>query len=375
MTAAAAASSPRAQLLDCADFTDAAHRVLPGDVWDFIAGGAGRERTLAANEAAFASVRLRPRGLAAVGEPDTTVRVFGTRWGAPLGVAPLAYHGLAHSDGEAGTAKAAAELGLPLIVSTFAGQPLERIRAAAGEAAPLWLQLYCFRDQEVTEGLARRAAAAGYQALVVTADTPYMGRRLRDLRNDFRIPPHIRPVNLPPAAAHQAPSGSAATGPDSPAAHSRSAFRADQDWTIVDRLRRISGLPVVVKGVMTGQDTHAAISAGAEGVIVSNHGGRQLDGAPAALDALPEVVTAVGGSVPVFLDGGVRSGADAFTALALGANAAFVGRPALYALAADGASGVRQLLSIMSGELADTMVFTGHRTVPSIDATAVEMPR
>ncbi|SOD64431.1 4-hydroxymandelate oxidase [Streptomyces zhaozhouensis] len=368
----AAAVPPRARLLDCADFTDAARRVLPRDVWDFIAGGAGRERTLAANEAAFGSVRLRPRGLSAVGEPDTAIRVLGDRWGAPLGIAPLAYHELAHADGESGTAEAAGALGLPLVVSTFASQPLERIRAAAGTSTPLWLQLYCFRDQRVTDGLARRAADAGYQALVVTVDTPYMGRRLRDLRNDFRVPAHIRPANLEPD--RQAPPGGA-TDTDSPSAHSRSAFCPDQDWTVVGRLRRLSGLPVLAKGVMTAQDTRAALSAGAAGIVVSNHGGRQLDGAPAALDALGEVVTAAEGRVPVFLDGGVRGGADAFVALALGATAVFVGRPVLYALAADGAPGVRRLLSLLCGELTDTMVFTGHRTVPSIDATAVEMPR
>lgn len=370
----AVASSSSTPPLDCADFAAAARRTLPEHVWDFIAGGAGRERTLAANEAAFGAVRLRPRGLAGVRQPDTSVQVLGAHWGAPLGVAPLAYHELAHGDGEEGTARAAGECGLPVVVSTFASQPLARIAAAT--TAPLWLQLYCFRDQEVTAGLARSAVEAGYQALVVTADTPYMGRRLRDLRNDFRVPPHIRPVNLAPRPpANGAAPAAGGSGTDAPAAHSRLAFRQEEDWSVVARLRAVSGLPVLVKGVMTGEDARLAVEAGAAGLFVSNHGGRQLDGAAAALDALPEVVAAVAGRVPVFLDGGVRSGADAFVALALGATAVFVGRPVLYALAADGAPGVRHLLSVLTGELADTMVFTGRRTAASIDATAVETPR
>lgn len=298
------------------DFARLARGQLPAATWDFIAGGAGRERTLAANEAVFGAVRLRPRALPGIEEPDTSVEVLGSRWPAPVGIAPVAYHGLAHPDGEPATAAAAGALGLPLVVSTFAGRSLEEVARAA--SAPLWLQLYCFRDHETTLGLARRARDSGYQALVLTVDTPFTGRRLRDLRNGFAVPAHITPANL---------TGTAAAGSATPGAHSRLAFDRRLDWSFVARLGAASGLPVLAKGVLTAPDAEAAVAAGVAGIVVSNHGGRQLDGAPATLEALPEVVSAVRGRCPVLLDGGVRTGADVLAALALGAVPSWSGAP------------------------------------------------
>ncbi|MFD0458031.1 alpha-hydroxy acid oxidase [Streptomyces violaceoruber] len=214
------------------DFAGLARGQLPAATWDFIAGGAGRERTLAANEAVFGAVRLRPRALPGIEEPDTSVEVLGSRWPAPVGIAPVAYHGLAHPDGEPATAAAAGALGLPLVVSTFAGRSLEEVAHAA--SAPLWLQLYCFRDHETTLGLARRARDSGYQALVLTVDTPFTGRRLRDLRNGFAVPAHITPANLTGTAAAGSatpartagwPSTAAWTGPSWPAWARRAACR------------------------------------------------------------------------------------------------------------------------------------------------------
>ncbi|MFG1665912.1 alpha-hydroxy acid oxidase [Streptomyces sp. Y7] len=346
-----------------ADFADLARDRLPLDVWDFIAGGAGRERTLAANEAVFEATRLRPRALPGIEEPDTSVEVLGSRWAAPVGIAPVAYHELAHPEGESATARAAGRLGLPLVVSTFSSTSLEQV-AAAG-AAPLWLQLYCFRDTDTTLDLARRAGASGYQALVLTVDTPFTGRRLRDLRNGFRIPDHIGPANL---------TATAASGAAAPGAHSRLAFDRSLDWSVVARLRAESGLPVLAKGVLTARDAEAAVAAGVAGIVVSNHGGRQLDGAPATLEALPEVVAAVRDRCPVLLDGGIRTGADVLVALALGARAVLVGRPALYALAVDGTDGVHRMLSLLTEELAETMVFTGHATTRTIGPDTVLPP-
>ncbi|MGW7347416.1 alpha-hydroxy acid oxidase [Streptomyces sp. NPDC054854] len=354
---------PRPTALTPADFAEQARTQLPPEVWDFIAGGAGRERTLAANQAVFDAVRLRPRALPGIEEPDTSVEVLGSRWAVPVGIAPVAYHGLAHPDGECGTAAAAGRVGVPLVVSTFAGQLLERVAEAA--TAPLWLQLYWFREPGLTLGLARRAAAAGYRALVLTVDTPFTGRRLRDLRNGFEVPAHIGPVNL---------AGSAAAGAATPGAHSRLAFDRSLDWGAVARLRDESGLPVLAKGVLTASDAEAAVAAGVAGIIVSNHGGRQLDGAPATLDALPEVVAAVRDRCPVLLDGGVRGGTDVLAALALGARAVFVGRPALYALAAGGTEGVHRMLTLLAEEFADTMVLTGHATTDTINAATVVQP-
>lgn len=345
------------------DFAEHARQVLPPQDWDFIAGGAGRERTLAANETAFGRVLLRPRALPGIEEPDTSVEVLGSRWASPVGIAPVAYHELAHPEGEVGTAAAAGRLGVPLVLSTFASRGIEEVARAA--SAPLWLQLYCFREHETTFDLARRARDSGYQALVLTVDTPFTGRRLRDLRNDFEIPAHITPVNL---------AGTVAAGSATPGAHSRLAFDRSLDWSFVDRIRTVSGLPVLAKGVLTGRDAEAAVAAGVAGVIVSNHGGRQLDGVPATLDALPEVVSAVRGRCPVFLDGGIRSGADALVALALGARAVFVGRPALYALAVGGGDGVHRMLTLLTQELADTMVLTGHASLDTFDADTVLLP-
>ena len=355
------ARAPEPLTLD--DFARLAHRKLPAATWDFIAGGAGRERTLAANEAVFGAVRLRPRALPGIEEPDTSVEVLGSRWPAPVGIAPVAYHGLAHPDGEPATAAAAGALGLPLVVSTFAGRSLEEVAHAA--SAPLWLQLYCFRDHETTLGLARRARDSGYQALVLTVDTPFTGRRLRDLRNGFAVPDHIVPANL---------TGTAAAGSATPGAHSRLAFDRRLDWSFVARLGAASGLPVLAKGVLTAPDAEAAVAAGVAGIVVSNHGGRQLDGAPATLEALPEVVSAVRGRCPVLLDGGVRTGADVLAALALGARAVLVGRPALYALAVGGAAGVRRMLTLLTEDFADTMVLTGHAATGTIGPDTLAPP-
>ncbi|MGC0207058.1 alpha-hydroxy acid oxidase [Streptomyces levis] len=352
-----------AQPLTVADFAARARERLPAEVWDFIAGGAGRERTLAANEAVFEAARLRPRALPGIEEPDTSVAMLGSRWAAPVGIAPVAYHELAHPDGESATARAAGDLGLPLVVSTFSSRPLEEVAAAA--TAPLWLQLYCFRDTATTLDLARRARASGYQALVLTTDTPFTGRRLRDLRNGFRIPGHITAANL---------SETAAAGAATPGAHSRHAFDRSTGWSVVGRLRAESGLPVLAKGVLTARDAEAAVAAGVAGIVVSNHGGRQLDGAPATLEALPEVVAAVRGRCPVLLDGGIRTGADVLVALALGARAVLVGRPALYALAADGAAGVRRMLTLLTEEFAETMVLTGHAAPDTIGPDTVLPP-
>jgi (S)-3,5-dihydroxyphenylglycine transaminase len=336
---------------------DAARRRLRPDVWDFIAGGAGAERTLRANEAAFDRYTLLPRVLAGVGAADPAVTVLGTRWSAPLGVAPMGYHTLVDDDGEVATARAAGHLGLPLVVSTFAGRTFEEIAGAA--RGPLWLQLYWFRDEVAVADLVGRAERAGFTAIVLTVDAPRLGRRLRDVRNGFRLPRHVRPANLAPAAFAD------------PAAHALGAFAPALGWDVVARLRTMTGLPVIVKGVLAAADARAALDAGVDAIVVSNHGGRQLDGTPAAVDALPAVVAAAAGRLPVFLDGGVRRGTDVLTALGLGAAAVFVGRPVLHALAAGGSDGVRSVLGGLVEELGDAMVLAGRSTVSACDRTLV----
>jgi (S)-3,5-dihydroxyphenylglycine transaminase len=331
--------------LTLADYERQARARMDPGVWDFIAGGAGEELTLAANTAAFAPLRLRPRVLTGAGVPDTRTTILGRTWAAPIGVAPLGYHTLVDPAGEVATAEAAGAAGLPLVVSTFGGRTLEDIAAAT--PGPRWLQVYCFRDRAITAALVTRACRAGFEALVLTVDAPRLGRRLRDIRNDFRLPPGVVPANL------------TGDGFASPSGHALGAFDAELDWAVVSWLRTHSSLPILLKGVLTAADAGRALDAGVDGIIVSNHGGRQLDGVPATLDVLPEVVSAVAGRCPVLLDGGVRRGRDVLLSLALGADAVLVGRPVLYGLAVGGADGVRHVLDILVGELADDMALAG----------------
>jgi (S)-3,5-dihydroxyphenylglycine transaminase len=322
-----------------------ARQRLDAPVWDFIEGGAGEERTLVANREAFDRIWLRPTVLRAGGRPDISVSILGRTWAAPFAVAPLAYHTLAHPDGEVATVRAGGAAGVPVVLSTFAGRRFEELAAVA--TAPLWLQVYCFRDRDVTRYLVERAVSAGVEALVLTVDTPFLGRRLRDERNGFALPDTVRPANLPPGEYA------------SPGAHARAEIDPTLDWSTVGWLRAVSGLPVLVKGVLTGADARRALEAGVAGVVVSNHGGRQLDGAPPTLDVLPEIVAAVAGERPVLLDGGIRRGVDVLVARALGADAVLLGRPILHGLAVGAQEGVARVLDIVRTELTDAMRLTG----------------
>ncbi|HEV7962699.1 MAG TPA: aminotransferase class I/II-fold pyridoxal phosphate-dependent enzyme [Actinoplanes sp.] len=326
----------------------ARERLDPG-VWDFITGGAGEERTLAANVAAFDRQPLIPRVLTGGGAPILETSILGRTWPAPVGIAPMAYHTLADPEGEVATARGAASTGIPFVVSTFAGRTFEEIAAVAG--GPCWLQVYCFRDRDTTRRLIDRAARAGFEALVLTVDAPHLGRRLRDLRNGFTLPPGVTPVNL------------GGTGFDSPSGHALAAFDPSLDWSVVDWLRTVSPLPIVLKGILAEDDARRAVNAGADAVIVSNHGGRQVDGAPATLDVLPGIAAAIGGACPVLVDGGVRRGADILAALARGADAVLLGRPILHGLAAGGEHGVARVVEIVLDELRDAMVLAGIPTV------------
>ncbi|WP_330333172.1 aminotransferase class I/II-fold pyridoxal phosphate-dependent enzyme [Streptomyces sp. NBC_00536] len=331
--------------LTTADYEALARRRLDPGVWDFLEGGAGDERTLTANREVFDRVRLRPRVLTGIGAPATETKILGSVWAAPLGVAPMAFHTLAHPDGEVATARGAGRAGLPLVVSSMASRTFEDIAAAA--TGPLWLQVYCFRDRATTRALVERAERAGFEALVLTVDAPHLGRRLRDLRNDFQLPAGVVPANFDGA------------GFSSPSGHARTAFDPSLDWSVVAWLRSVSSLPVLVKGILTASDARRALAAGADGIVVSNHGGRQLDGAPATLEVLPEIAQAVAGACPLLLDGGVRRGADVLAALALGADAVLLGRPVLHGLAVDGEQGVEHVLGLVAAELAEAMVLTG----------------
>ena len=334
------------------DYARLAEARMPRAVWDFVAGGAGDERSLAANRAAFDRIRLFPRILTGSGIAETDIALFGRTWAAPIGVAPMAYHTLVHPGGELATVQAAGSVGVPVVLSTFAGRAFKELRP--GATSPLWLQVYCFRDRGQTRRLVEDAQESGIEALVLTVDAPQLGRRLRDLRSGFRLPPEIYPANLPD------------TRMSSPAEHALSAMEPAMDWSVVDWLRSISTLPLLLKGVLTPAAALRALDAGVDGIVVSNHGGRQLDNAPASIDVLPAIAAAVAGRMPVLVDGGIRRGSDVLAALALGADAVLVGRPVLHGLAVAGEDGAYQVLDTLRHELRDSMTLAGVGSVADI---------
>jgi len=342
---------------------------LEPSAYDYFAGGAEDEVTLRENRAAFTRIRLRPRMLVDVTHVELATTVLGTPISMPILVAPMAYQGLAAPEGEPATARAVGAAGTIMAVSTLATTSLEEVAAAAA-GGPLWFQLYVYKDRSVSESLVRRAEAAGYRALVLTVDTPLLGRREADERNGFGLPDHLRMANF---------SGRSEARPTEPgvsalALHTLAEFDPSLTWEALDWMRSITRLPIVVKGILTQEDAALALAHGAAAIIVSNHGGRQLDTAVATIEALPEVVEAVAGRCEVYLDGGVRRGTDVLKALALGARAVFVGRPILWALAVGGEDGVRHALELLRRELTLDMGIAGRPTLASIDRSLVKLP-
>nr|WP_221382646.1 alpha-hydroxy acid oxidase [Actinoplanes polyasparticus] len=341
-----------AEPITTADFERAAAALLPAEVWDFVAGGSGAEATLSANRAALDSVFVVPRVLQDVSAGSTRCTMLGGPAEMPVAAAPVAYQRLIHPEGEAATARAAKTAGIPYVVSTLSSVPLEQITEAGGR---VWLQLYWLRDEATTLNLVRRAEDAGCEAIVVTVDVPWMGRRLRDIRNRFALPAHVRTANIETtAAAHQpAVDGSAV------AAHTSQEFSPALTWSILDRLREHTRLPLVVKGILAPEDARLAVDHGVDAIVVSNHGGRQLDGALPSIDALPGVAAAVRGECEILLDSGVRNGTDVLRALALGASGVLLGRPLIWGLAAGGERGARRVLHMFKAELHDALGLAG----------------
>ena len=332
-------------------------------VYDYFAGGANDEVTLTENLRSWQRLRLQPRLLADVSHIDAATTVLGQRLTMPVLTAPCSFNGLAHPAGECAVARATAAAGICQIVSMTASQSIEEI-AATGQGRR-WMQLICFRDREITRDLVRRAEAAQCTALCLTVDQPLQGRRERDLRNGFHLPPGITMKNLEPYAADQLSSDAS-----SPLAqYVDDMFDARLTWEVVSWLCSITHLPILVKGILTAEGAHRALDHGAAGVIVSNHGGRQFDGGISTCAALPAVVEAVGGRGEVLVDAGIRRGTDVLKALALGARAVIIGRPYLWALAVDGEAGVRRALELLHQEIILAMGLAGRRSIGEIDRT------
>jgi len=333
-------------LLNLHDCERAARACLPASTVDYFASGAMDEVTLRENRLAWERRRLRFRVMRDVSRIDTSVSLLGRTLEWPVLVAPMAFQALAHPDAERGSARAAHATGTVFTLSTLATTSIEDVRRAS--PGPLWFQLYVYRDRGLVRALVERAEASGYEALVLTVDTPLLGRREADERNRFTLPPGLRAANLQPDDRDTLPELADGSGL---AAYAASLMDRSVTWRDVEWVRSVTRLPIVVKGIVRADDAGDAVRAGVQALVVSNHGGRQLDTAIATADALPEVVDAVAGALDVLVDGGIRRGTDVLKALALGARAVLLGRPVLWGLALDGTRGAERVLRLLRAEV------------------------
>ncbi len=347
--------------MDVAALEARARPLIDASAYDYFAGGSDDEVTLARNEQAWRDVELAPHVLRDVSEIDMATSVLGADLSLPLLIAPMAAQRLAHPEGEEAMARAAAESGVAMVVSTMATVSLEDVAGAA--PGPKWFQFYCHRDRDLSGDLLQRAAAAGYDAIVLTVDLPVISKRRKDEENQFDLPPGMKMENI--HASLQSVHGSG-LGEYTDAAFDPTLTEKDIEWII-----SLTGLPVLVKGVLRSDDAIRAVDAGAAGVIVSNHGGRQLDGAVASARALPAVAAAVGDGVPILVDGGIRGGYDILKAIALGADAVLLGRPLLWGLAVGGAEGAAAVLAEFADEFRRTMALCGVTSVDQIDGDLI----
>ena len=340
-------------LLNIDDYHRAARARLPKDVLDYYEGGALDEITLRENTAGWERLKLYYHVLAGVGTRDLSTKILGQSISLPIGIAPMAFQKLACAAGEIATANAAKSVGTLFILSSFSNTAMESVLPQA--ASPRWFQLYVYKDRAITEELVHRAEAAGAEAIVVTADAPGLGTRERDMRNSFRLPDDLALENLVPLGKGNFPkvTGSAL------AAYVRENFKSDLKFEDLDWLCGCTRLPIIVKGVCRGDDARRAAEHGAKAVVVSNHGGRQLDTAPATCEALSAVAAAVGDLCEIYVDGGIRRGSDVLKAIALGARAVLLGRPILWGLCVGGAQGATDVLEILRRELDEAMLLCG----------------
>jgi L-lactate dehydrogenase (cytochrome) len=372
-------------IVNIEDLRRLARKRLPRAIFEFVDGGAHDELTLRANRADLDSIRFRPRVLRDVSTRSLATKVFGAEQSLPLVLAPIGLCGLTAGRGEILAARAAARCGIPLCLSTVAVSSIEEVRAASPR--PFWFQLYIWKDRGLARELVERAQAAGCTALVFTADTIALGLREADVRNGFTVPPRVTVANaldtlrrvdwicdvlFGPRITFGNFAGPGKGNIMTLASHMELMRDASLDWGTVDWLRSIWKGPLVIKGILSPEDARLAAEHGADGIVVSNHGGRQLDGAPSSIAALPAVAEAVGSRMTVLFDGGIRRGHDVIKAIALGAHACLIGRAFVYGLAALGEAGVERVLGILAADMDSALALLGRRNIAEIDRSAVE---
>ena len=350
------------------DFEPTAKQKMSSMAWEYINGAAADELTVKWNREAYQKLRLKPNILVDVSALDTRVTLFGKEHAFPILLAPTAYHKLAHPEGEIATARGAGLTGATMVISSFATTTMEDIAKAA--KAPLWFQLYVQHDHGFTRELVQRAEAVGCQALCVTVDSPTTGPRNREQRANFALPPGMERANLRGLKVGGVKLTEASHGASESSIFS-AVLDATLNWKDIEWIRSYAKIPVLIKGVLNPEDADRGVKAGVSGIIVSNHGGRNIDTVPATADALPQVVEKVAGRVPVLVDGGIRRGTDVLKALALGANAVLVGRPYLYGLGAAGGAGVAKVVNLLRTELEMAMALTGRTNLANIDRSVL----
>uniref|UniRef100_A0A8R1E0W9 FMN hydroxy acid dehydrogenase domain-containing protein n=1 Tax=Caenorhabditis japonica TaxID=281687 RepID=A0A8R1E0W9_CAEJA len=359
-------SSNTAALLTLDDYRKYSERNLTKLARDYYESGAEEEKTLRRNQQAFDRLLIRPHCLRSVESIDTSIEwLNGRKLEFPIGIAPTAFQKMATTDGELSTVRGAAASKSIMICSSWGTTSIVDIgKEAKIVGATIWFQLYVYKDRAVTEALIHRAESAGVEALVLTVDTPVLGRRLKDTYNKFSLPKHLKFANFESESQAEMPKGAA--GESGFMQYVSSQIDPSLDWSTLQWIRSKTNLPVIVKGVMRGDDALLALEAGVDGIIVSNHGGRQLDSCIATIEALPDVVRAVDGQIPVFLDGGVRNGRDILKAVAIGARGVFVGRPVLWGLATAGSTGVSAVVGILQSEFRHAMQLSGFRSIKEL---------
>ncbi|XP_010552249.1 PREDICTED: peroxisomal (S)-2-hydroxy-acid oxidase GLO4 [Tarenaya hassleriana] len=344
------------------EFQELAKRVLPKMYYDFYSGGAEDQQTLKENVEAFHRIMLRPRVLVDVSNIDMSTSILGHRISAPIMIAPTAMHKAAHPEGEIATARAAAASNTIMIVSFMSTCTVEEVASCCN--AVRYLQLYVFKRRDITAQVVKRAEKAGYKALVLTVDVPRLGRREADIKNRM-ISPKLKNFEGLISTEVRSNEGS---GPE---VFANNAFDASLSWKDIGWLKSVTKLPILLKGILTRDDAIKAMEIGADGIVVSNHGARQLDYSPATITILEEIAQAVRGKIPVLLDGGIRRGTDVFKALALGARAVLIGRPVIYGLAVNGEEGVKRVIKMLKDELELTMALSGCPSIKDITRSHV----